>query len=88
MRSAVHRHPQTHPQMKRKPKAAKARLMTENYRGWGLRVGGWRPYLAGVLEVAKADVKLHYSFHRPVRVVLLPLEEYRRLIRPTEQPKR
>ena len=56
---------------------------TEEARGWGLRIGGPRPYLAWRLTDNKADIKevCNESFHRPVRVVLLPLAEYRRLKR-------
>jgi hypothetical protein len=48
---------------------------TEPAVGWGLRVGGIHPYLAWALSFKKADLQKECteSYHRPVRVVLLPL---------------
>lgn len=55
---------------------------TEEAIGWGVRVGGGPlPYLAYFFstkkEEANAECTEHY--HRPVRVAIVPLAEYRRL---------
>ncbi len=58
------------------------KMKTEVFsKGWGLKVGGARPYLAQVLEWHKVDVPCTESYHSPVRVVLVPLAEYRRLLK-------
>lgn len=57
---------------------------TEEARGWGVRVGGPLPYLSGhVFERDREDAEMACTepYHRPMRVVLLPLREYCRLKR-------
>lgn len=51
--------------------------------GWGVRVNGPRPYLAQFFSYyrAVANKECTEKYHRPVKVVLLPLAEYRRLKR-------
>jgi hypothetical protein len=56
-------------------------MKTEIARGWGLRVDGTVPYLAYRMGMRKHDIECTQTYHRPVRVVLLPLAEYRRLKR-------
>jgi hypothetical protein len=56
-------------------------MKTEIARGWGLRVGWCRPYLACEASMSKYDIRLHQPYHRRVRVVVMPLAEYRRLKR-------
>ncbi|MFA5430656.1 MAG: hypothetical protein WC329_05820 [Candidatus Omnitrophota bacterium] len=59
-------------------------MKTEIARGWGLRIGGEpfpRPYLAKTMAVEKDHIQCYTLWERPVRVVLLPLAEYRRLKR-------
>jgi hypothetical protein len=55
----------------------------EEARGWGLFVGGPKPYLAWVISHYKKDV-LHECvapYHKAVRVVLITEREYHRLKR-------
>ncbi len=57
---------------------------TEHAKGWGLRVGGPAPYLAWeVFSRRKADAEKEISepYHRAVKVVMVPLAEYRALVR-------
>ncbi len=57
-------------------------MKTEHTQGWGLRVGGPRPYLAwGVFSagVEPAERARQEKYHKPVRVVMLTLHEYRQL---------
>jgi len=49
------------------------RKVTEIEVGWGLRVGGPLPYLAWEFHRSKEGVKITESYHRAVRVVLIPL---------------
>ena len=58
-------------------------MKTKESKGWGIRVGGPRPYLAGVFHWTKAETVKGWEENcfRPVRVVLLPLADYRRLKR-------
>ena len=53
----------------------------EEAKGWGIRVGGPSPYLAYEFHFRKEDVlaALTEPYHRPVKVVMLPLAEWRRL---------
>ena len=54
---------------------------TQESRGWGLRVGGSNPYLGYHFSIQKKDIqiKIKESYHRAVRVVILPLGEWKRL---------
>jgi hypothetical protein len=56
---------------------------TEEARGWAVRIGGRRPYLAYEFSWYKPRIEALccQTFQRPVRAVLLPLAEYRRLKR-------
>jgi hypothetical protein len=56
---------------------------TQVARGWGLRVGGPLPYLAleFSLDKERMEEEVTEAYHRPVRVILVPLAEYRRLKR-------
>ena len=55
-------------------------MKTEIAKGWALRVGGSKPYLAwGQFEYDKKKIKCWESYHRAVKAVLVPLEEYHRL---------
>ena len=60
-------------------------MKTEEARGWGIRVNDLPPRLATVFFWSKARTKDECIDHgeRPVRVVLLPLAEFRRLKRAT-----
>ncbi len=52
---------------------------------WGLRVGGNRPYLSYNVAVHRTGIEALRckSYHRAVRVAIVPLAEYRRLLRET-----
>ena len=52
---------------------------TEEAHGWGLLVGGPHPYLASYFKAYKAGIEITESYHRAVRVVLIPLAEWTRL---------
>ena len=52
---------------------------TSEAEGWGLRVGGQRPYLAYEIQRHKDQIKLTESYHRAVRVVLIPAQEWERV---------
>lgn len=54
-------------------------MKTEICRGWGLRVGGELPYLSKQIHWNRGDVECTETYHRPVRVVLISLAEYRKL---------
>lgn len=57
---------------------------TEEAKGWGLRVGGCRPYLAWDFSVEKENIEAKCgpgTYCRPVKAVLLPLGEFNRLKR-------
>lgn len=57
---------------------------TDSATGWGMRVGGPKPYLAwGCFEYDKRAVEAECkeSYHRPMKCVLVPLREYLRLKR-------
>jgi len=59
-------------------------MKTEEAKGWGIRVGGPRPYLAyHVFHSTKEQVQSRCTedYHKPVKVVLVPLSEWRRLKR-------
>ena len=59
-------------------------MKTEIVRGWALRVGGPLPYLWGhAISYKKTDITPYVAepFHRIVKVVMMPLAEYRRLKR-------
>ena len=56
-------------------------MKTEIAKGWGLRVGGCRPYLAWAIAHRKDGIKLTERYHKTARVVLVPLAEYRRMRR-------
>jgi hypothetical protein len=60
-------------------------MKTENAIGWGRRVGGSCPYLAYEFSRTKAEVEITQPYHRAVRVILLPLSEYRRLKRQAKE---
>jgi hypothetical protein len=58
--------------------------------GWGMRVGGPRPYVANVFYTQTfggldpqtcAETECTQSYHKAVPVVLLTLADYRRLLR-------
>lgn len=50
---------------------------------WGLRVGGKRPYIGHHVHSVRGGMTTHCTerYHRPVRVAVLPIAEYRRLLR-------
>ena len=56
---------------------------TDVARGWGLRVGGSLPYLAYTFARTKEQIAQQciLSYQRPMQVVVVPLREYRRLVR-------
>lgn len=58
-------------------------MKTEEAKGWGMRVGGPRPYLAYVFDKEQSEIQkvCVASYHRPVKVVMIPLKEYRELKR-------
>lgn len=49
--------------------------------GWGMRIDGPRPYLDFQFSWEKKHIKADYTCHRPVRVALVPLAEWKRLKR-------
>ncbi len=51
---------------------------TEPAVGWGLRVDGHRPYIAYVFFSAKDGIHPTESYHRPVRVAIVPLAAARK----------
>lgn len=61
--------------MKRKPRK------TEEARGWGLKVGGPNPYLAFDFAYTRYEIQrlCTATYHKPVRCVLVPLAEWRRM---------
>ena len=63
---------------------------TEEARCWAMRVGGSRPYLSYWSASSKAEIEKRISepYQRPVRAVLVPLAEYRRLKRIERQNSR
>lgn len=56
-------------------------MKTEIITGWGLRVGWRRPYLARGLWFFKEQVKCTKPYHKAIRVAVVPLQEYKRLLR-------
>lgn len=57
-------------------------MSTNHEKGWGMRIGGPRPYLAwGVFTPNRqeAQIKCYQPYHKPVRVVMLTEHEYRKL---------
>lgn len=65
---------------------------TEIRRVWAMRIGGGPlPYLAWDVccrTKEEAQKQCTYPFHRPVRAVLIPLGEYRRLLRESKKAKK
>ena len=58
------------------------KMKTEPAIGYGLRVGGSLPYLAWEqFWRLPEQVKCTERYHRPMKAVLLPYEEWRRLIK-------
>ena len=55
--------------------------MTEIAKCWGLRVGGSQPYIAYVFQLRKQDVVLTETYHRAIEVAIVPLSEWKRLIK-------
>lgn len=58
-------------------------MKTEPALIWGMRVDGERPYIAHVVHTCRGGVEPHCTqrYHRPVRVAVLPVAEYKRLLR-------
>lgn len=57
-------------------------MKTEEVKGWGLRVGGIRPYLAhNIFTSNKYEVERQCTanYHRPMKCVLVPLREWKSL---------
>lgn len=56
-------------------------MRTSEAVGWGVRVDGPEPYLAYEFYTNKFDAEesCDKSYHRPVRVAIIPLREFRRL---------
>jgi len=54
-------------------------MKTEVAKCWGLRVEGPRPYLAYEVNPRKEEIKLTEPYHRAVKVVIVPLNEWRTL---------
>ena len=52
---------------------------TAEAEGWGLRIGGPRPYLSYQIQRHKNQIEITESYHRAVRVVLIPAQEWARL---------
>ena len=53
----------------------------EEVHGWGLQIGGPHPYLACYFKAYKEGIETTESYHRAVKVVLIPLAEWKRLKR-------
>lgn len=49
--------------------------------GWGLRVGGPRPYIGYHFARYSTGIPVAEKYHRAVRVAIVPLRELRRLQR-------
>ena len=56
-------------------------MKTEVFRGWGLKVGGHRPYLGCALAWSRDKIPFTEPYHHPVKVVVVPLAEWQRLKR-------
>ena len=58
-------------------------MKTEVAIGWGARTGSPVPYISHVYSARKDNIVrwCHNTSQRPVKVVLVPLAEYRRLKR-------
>ena len=57
--------------------------------GWGIRVDGPKPYLAWEFERTKNSIECQWNkrYHRPVKVVLVPLGEWTKLINRAKRVK-
>ncbi len=56
------------------------RQKTKVARGWGIRVGGSRPYLDHIFRRTQASAMACTECNRVVKTVLVPATEYKRLI--------
>ena len=56
-------------------------MKTEPMFGFGLKVGGPRPYLAECFSQEKSGITCTEPYHHPVRVVLITAYEYEYLKR-------
>ena len=56
-------------------------MKTEEAIGWGLRIGGSLPYLGYYFSTIKSDIEkqMNEPYHKAVRVVMIPLAEWKRL---------
>ena len=57
-------------------------MKTEEAKCWGLRVGGSKPYLGYVVAMEKEGIELSEPYHKAVKVVIIPIAEWRRLKKP------
>ena len=48
-------------------------------KGWGVKAGGTNPYLRGLFSYTKEGIEEDYIDGKAIRVVIVPLNEWRRL---------
>lgn len=65
-------------------------MKTEEAIGWALRVGGPLPYIGYTFSTNKDDIEKQVvtKYHKPMKVAIVPLREWRRLKKLDAKKKR